>query len=311
MRPVVRLFVLAGLIGTAWLPVAAAAQASPALQRVEIALWPEYDQRAMLVIYRVTLAEGTALPATVLIPIPARVGEPAAVAQQGGDGALILANYTRPAATGDWASLAIQTENPRIQIEFYDTLAIEADQRAYTLLWPTGWPVGELAFEVQQPFGVASMQIEPAPAGDRIGPDGLTYHTGSLGAMDGTAEARLQLRYTASASGLTVDSLPAATGNETPAIGPVEPSGQGSARLAWAPWAIGGLGATLLIVGAVLFLRSRREESGSRRMRHRPNDRQQADSQTIDASTVFCHSCGTPAGVSDAFCRKCGTRLRA
>jgi hypothetical protein len=116
--------------------------------------------------------------------------------------------------------------------------------------------------------------------------------------------------YTASASGLTIDALPASTGDETPAIGPVEPSGQGSQWLEWAPWGIGGLGATLLIVGAVLFLRSRKEASGSRRIRHRSIDRSAADSGTIDASSVFCHSCGTPAGVSDVFCRKCGTRLR-
>ena len=310
MRPVVRLFVLAALLGAAWLPVAAAAQASPSLQRVEVALWPEYDQRAMLVIYRVTLDATTALPTTVSIPIPARVGEPAAVAQQGGDGVLILADYTRQAPTGEWASLAIQVENPRIQIEYYDTLSIEADQRAFTFIWPEGSPVGELAFEVQQPFGVSSMQIAPAPSADRVGPDGLTYYTGSLGALDGAAEARVELGYTASSSGLTVDALPATTANETPAIGSAEPSGQSSAWLAWAPWAIGALGAILLAVGAVLFLRSRREDGGNRRMRHRTVDRPGEESATIDASTVFCHSCGTPAGVSDVFCRKCGTRLR-
>ena len=310
MRPVVRVLVLAGLLGAAWLPVTASAQASPSLQRVEVALWPEYDQRAMLVIYRVTLAEGTALPATISIPIPARAGEPAAVAQQGGDGVLILANYTRQAPTGDWATLAIQAENPRIQIEYYDTLSMEVDQRAYTFLWPGGWPVGELAFEVQQPFGVSSMQIAPVPASDRVGPDGLTYYTGSLGAQDGVTESRLQVEYTASASGLTLEALPAATGDETPAIGPVEASGQGSAWLGWAPWAIGALGATLLVAGAVLFLRSRGEDGGSRRMRHRTADRLAEGSATIDASSVFCHSCGTSAGVSDVFCRKCGTRLR-
>ena len=83
------------------------------------------------------------------------------------------------------------------------------------------------------------------------------------------------------------------------------------AWLEWAPWVVGLLGAALLIVGAVLFLRSRREEGGRRRMRHQPGERPETPgAQTIDASTVFCHSCGTPAGVSDTFCRKCGTRLR-
>src|SRR3989304_4462773 len=168
MRPVVRLIVLAGLLGAVCFPGHAAAQGSPTLQRVEIALWPEYDQRAMLVIYRVTLAEGTSLPATLSIPIPARAGEPTAVAQQGDDGVLILANYTRLPGSGDWASLEIQAENPQIQIEFYDTLSTEVDQREYTLLWPGGWPVGELAFEVHRACGGGSRPIEAAPR--RAGP---------------------------------------------------------------------------------------------------------------------------------------------
>jgi hypothetical protein len=71
MRPVVRLIVLAGLLGAVCFPGQASAQGSPALQRVEIALWPEYDQRAMLVIYRVTPAEER-LPGDPSILIPAR-----------------------------------------------------------------------------------------------------------------------------------------------------------------------------------------------------------------------------------------------
>ena len=47
----------------------------------------------MLVIYRVTLPATTTLPTSVVLPIPARVGNPTAVAQQASDGALVLATY--------------------------------------------------------------------------------------------------------------------------------------------------------------------------------------------------------------------------
>jgi hypothetical protein len=201
----------------------------------------------------------------------------------------------------------IQAEDPQIQIEFYDTLSLDVDQRDYTLVWPGGWPVGELAFEVQQPFGVGSMQIEPAPAGDRLGPDGLTYYTGSLGAQDGTADTRLDVGYTASASGLTIDALPAAVGDDTPAIGPVEPSGQGSVWLEWAPWGIGGLGATLLIVGAALFLRSRKEARQPTNSARSPIARRRLTRSTPRASSVTRVARRPASAMSSA---ESATRLR-
>ena len=311
MRSFTRLLFLAVITAAILAPVQAAAQTAAAVARVEVALWPEYDQRSMLVVYRVTLPQGGTLPATVVLPIPARVGEPAAVAQQGGDGALMLADYKRETASGDWASLSIQAESAVLQVEYYDTLAIEGASRSFSFTWPAGWPVAELAYEIQQPAGGSSMQIEPTPASNRIGSNGLTYYTGSLGVQDGSAEVQLQVSYTKSDAGLTVDSVPPSTGSGPPAIGAAEPSGLSTSLVGWAPWVIGGLGAVLLIAGAVLFVRSRRAETAGGRMRHRPVSTGVLGAATLDASAVFCHTCGTQAGVGDSFCRKCGTRLRA
>lgn len=306
-----RLLALVCLLGASLIPAAAAAQGSVAPQSVAVALWPEYDQRAMLVIYRISLPAGTALPATVRVPIPAHVGEPGAVAQEGGDGALVLADYTRQAPDGDWATLTIQAESERLQVEFYDVLSMEGDLRSYVLTWPDGWPVADLIVEVQRPYGVDSLQIDPALAGERVGADGLTYFTGSLGAQDGTSEASLRLSYTASAFGLSADALATVRPPEEPAIRAAETSATTSQWLDWAPWLVGGLGAALLVSAAVLLWRTRREEAGLRRARHPSGKRKETGSSTLDVSTVFCHSCGTAASASDDYCRRCGTRLRA
>ena len=311
MRSFTRLLFLAVITAAILAPVQAAAQTAASVARVEVALWPEYDQRSMLVVYRVTLPQGVTLPATVVLPIPARVGEPAAVAQQGGDGALMLADYKRETASGDWASLSIQAESAVLQVEYYDTLAIEGASRSFSFTWPAGWPVAELAYEIQQPAGGSSMQIEPTPASNRIGSNGLTYYTGSLGVQDGSAEVQLQVSYTKSDAGLTVDSVPPSTGSGSPAIGAAEPSGLSTSLVGWAPWVIGGLGVVLLAAGVVLFIRSRRAEAAGGRMRHRSASGGVPDTATLDASAVFCHTCGAQAGVADAFCRKCGTRLRS
>jgi len=311
MRSFARVLLLAALAAALFAPLRAAAQTAAVIGRIEVGLWPEYDQRAMLVIYRVTLPQGTAFPATVELPIPARIGDPTAVAQQAADGALILADYTRQATSSEWASLSIQAESDVVQVEYYDTLAIEGASRSFTFTWPAGWPVAELAYEVQQPAGGSAMKIEPAAGSNRTGPNGLTYYTGSLGTQDGSAEARLQMSYAKSDAGLTVETVPPSTGSESPAIGAAEPSGLSTSWVGWTPWVIGGLGVMLLAAGAVLFIRSRRAEAAGGRMRHRSASDGVPGAASLDASAVFCHTCGTQAGVTDVFCRKCGTRLRS
>jgi hypothetical protein len=308
MRSTARLLLLLALL---LIPLQTSAQSAVPLGRVEVALWPEYDQQAMLVIYRVALPAATTLPATVVLPIPARVGDPTAVAQQASDGALILASYERAAVDGDWARLTVQADSAVLQVEYYDTLAIEGNSRSFTFTWPSGWPVAELAYEVQQPAGGSAMKIEPAAGSNRTGPNGLTYYTGSLGTQDGSAETQLRLSYTKSDAGLTVESVPPSTGSESPAIGAAKPSSLSTSLVGWAPWAIGGLGVVLLSAGAVLLIRSRRAEAAGGRMRHRAASSGLPGAATLDASAVFCHTCGTQAGVTDAFCRKCGSRLRS
>lgn len=306
MRSTVRLLLLLALL---LIPLQASAQSAVPLGRVEVALWPEYDQQAMLVIYRVTLPAATTLPTTVVVPIPARVGDPTAVAQQASDGALILARYERAAVDGDWARLTIQADSAVLQVEYYDPLTIDGVARSYDFAWPAGYAVTELAYEILQPVGASGMQSDPAAASERVGSNGLTFYSGSLGAQDGSADARIRVGYSKSDEALSVESAPL-PGSDTPAIGAAQPAGVPASLTSLAPWLIGGLGLALLAAGALLFLRSRQADRRAGRPRHRPTRSTEGGERTIDASAVFCHSCGTPAGVADAFCRKCGTRLR-
>lgn len=307
MRPMLRLLLLMALL---LVPLQAAAQTAAPLGRLEVALWPEYDQRAMLTIYRISLPAGAALPTTIEVPIPARIGDPTAVAQQAPDGKLVLADYTRAAVDAEWARLTIQAESAVLQVEFYDALTIEGASRSYAFVWPAGTPLSELAFEVMQPVGAAGVRIDPAPGSERVGSNGVTYFSGTLGAQDGTRETRLQVAYTKADESLTIESVPPDAGGGAPAIGAAQPAEIPASLLSLAPWLIGGLGVALLAAGVVLYLRSRREAAPTGRVRH-PARRAGASEGTIDASAVFCHSCGTAAGVTDSFCRKCGTRLRS
>jgi hypothetical protein len=279
------------------------AQAVPTVDQLEVVLWPEYDRPAVLVIYRVTLAAGTALPTQLTLPIPASVTELYAVASGAGWNDLFLANFTREDGA-DRSLLTIDVGHPLVQVEYYDDLSMSGTSRAYTFTWPGGVELGSMSYEVQTPFGATDMVVAP-PGPARVGDDGLTYIEGDLGPQEASSSVRISFTYSKSTSGLTADVLQP--------TGPLEPGatagGQAVSLPGWLPWAAGAAGVVLVVGGAILYWRINQGHIKPRpRTRRRPSRRLQTGE--IDASPVFCHICGTQAAVSDRFCRRCGTRLR-
>ena len=287
-------------------PAAGRAQAPVAIDRLLIEMRPEYDQPAVLVIYWITLAADTDLPASVSVRIPAAVGEPYAVgAGQGESGVPLLATYDRR-VDGEWATITIEADSLSVQVEFYADLTIQGDERQFLLTWPGGAALGALDYFIQHPVDSSDMRIIPAPDSQAPGADGLTYSRAELGPQTESATTTIRLSYTKSTPTLTVDVLQPAAPLE--ATGPTE----GIVLQDWLPWALGGLGAVLLGAVAVWYWRSsRRAAPRPRSRRPRPASREAGPAEAeIDASAIYCHHCGAKAGVSDHFCRRCGTRLR-
>lgn len=306
------LTVLLGLLLLVLRPNAPAsyAQSEAGVERLEIALWPEYDQRAMLVIYRFQLAPGAGLPTLVRMPIPAAVGEPHAVATRDPDGRLVLADYTRE-VEGAWAMLLIESESPEGQIEYYSDLTIEGQVRSYRFTWPGGVALGHAAYEVQAPVGVSGVTISPAPEGQTIGPEGLVIYQADLGPQAVDSTFTIDLTYTKTTPQLSVEVVPTPTPSQ-PIFGQPEVPRRGTPDLqSLLPWLVGGFGVLLLVAGSVAYVRlSRRPASSRRRSRHPAARRPGESGGEVDASPAFCHNCGTRADPSDSFCRRCGTRLR-
>ncbi|MGH2618946.1 MAG: zinc ribbon domain-containing protein [Anaerolineales bacterium] len=267
------------------------------LQRLEVALWPEFDRAATLVIYRFQLSLNSVLPAVVELPIPASVGEPNAVAWQDADQTLFDAAYTLEDA-GEWAIVRIELEQSRIgQLEYYSDLEIVDGLRRFRFDWPGGVEIGTLAYEVQLPVTAEELTVSPAPDRQGSGPFGLTYHFAELGPQLSGVGWAIELSYRKADAILTVEALQP-LGEPAPAT-----SGSSDAS-ALLPWVLGGLGLAVIVGGIVYYLRSRPAPPAPRRRRSAPSQ------PTIEASAIFCHQCGSKAQVSDRFCRNCGTRLR-
>lgn len=307
MRRVLASILTIIVISTFLLIVPASAQTGPTIDHLEIALWPEFDRLAVLVIYRITLAEDTPLPTQVSLPIPTEVGEPHAVAWQDTDGELLVATYERE-VSGEWAIITLETEGRLAQLEFYQDLNFDGSERSYHFSWPGGYSAGLLTYEIQQPAGAGDMRVDPLSTSSNPGAFGLNHLRANLGPLLPTSGFSIEFSYSKSNDTLSVDTVA-----PIPTSPSVTPTGGTPDLAEFLPWIFSGAGGLLILVAAFLFIRYR---SDKERVKQRPKPQKQRrqpagkEPAEMEASPVFCHNCGSKASASDFYCRRCGTQLR-
>jgi hypothetical protein len=305
-------------------PAGAQAQGekSVTLESVVVDVWPEYDQPAVLVIYHVTVAASTSLPATLSLSIPTAAGKPYAVAMQDANGLYDLQYNLTPA--GDWTKVTFTTPTPEVRVEFYDPgLARDGSKRSFSFRWPADYTVNNLVVQVQQPAGASGMTFLPDIGDGRQGNDGLTYFTQVVGEVTAGTAFTLDASYTKTADTLTNTE----TFKEVQPNAPVDSATPGRVPL-FSGISITPLQLMLLAAGLTLILGGAiwygiaagnfgplmravgigRENQSSGRRRHA----RAAESDEPDAAggATFCHQCGKKSGPGDAFCRACGTKLK-
>ena len=271
----------------------AAQEPPPPLEHLEVALWPEFDRPAMLVIYRFELTSAASLPTTVELPIPAGVGQPFAVAWQDAEGGLFDTQFE--VGSNGIVSILIP-QGVGGQLEYYADLNTQGSQRSFQFEWPGTVELAGFSYEVQQPLGADELSVSPAPDQQASGPFGLDYARADLGPQSIGSELAIAVSYRKATAGLS----------QPPAAGPLAPSQAetpGSADLL--PYLLSGGGLLLVVAGVVYYLRGRPRSVPRRRVR--PSTQAQPE---LEVSSVYCHQCGTKSKVNDSFCRNCGARLR-
>jgi len=201
MRVISRFLLLPLILLCVFVSSSVVAQTEVKIERLEVSMWPEYDRSSVLVIYRVNLSPETPLPAPVSLPIPARVGEPHAVAVRSEGGELQRVDYTRQ-VMGEWATVTVVTDNLEVRLEYYDPLTFEDRNRSYTFIWPGGIDLGAFFYEVQQPLGASDLRVTP-PGETSVGEDGLTYFGKDLGTQPASSTVEINLSYSKSTPGFS------------------------------------------------------------------------------------------------------------
>ncbi|MFZ5857015.1 MAG: zinc ribbon domain-containing protein [Chloroflexota bacterium] len=293
-----RIFTLLLLLGLLLSFQPARAQGEPSLSSVDVWIWPEYDQPAVLVIQYMTVSQSTFLPATMTFRIPAAAEKPHALAVGQTPDAVADTPYTLE-SDGNWIKVTVEVVAPYIQLEYYDPSFSKNDKdRSFTYEWPGDYAAGNFHIELQQPFDASTMTTEPLLTNVNPVAGGLTYYTDDFGALAMGETFTLNVGYVKESDALTVSFL------EIQPSAPVDENTAGRVALdTYLPWLVGAFGVLMIAGGLYYFLRGSARQHPNARRRHVSRD-EPADGQT------YCPQCGTRARSGDRFCRTCGTRLR-
>lgn len=289
------------------LPSGAAAQETPELASLSIALWPEFDRPEMLVIYQGALAPGTPLPAAVEIRIPARVGRPTAMAFLSDAGERLNQQYTTR-VEGEALVVSFELASLSFQLEYYDALPASAEgQREYTFAYTADYAIADLSIEFQVPRTAEDLVVEPQVGESQAATDGLVYHYINVGAVEAGEALSWTFRYAKDDETLTnpPGSLPAAQ-TAVPAGTGGTGGGGDSTLLTFVVAFVALLG----VGGAAFWLgRSTRPAAGEAAVRaSREGLGRSGQRQALDAA--FCHKCGAELRSDADFCHKCGAPVR-
>ncbi len=274
------------------------APASLKLTKLQVQLWPEYDQPSMLVIVDFQVPTATALPITVDFPIP-KDANLVAVASQSTDGNLLNTEYAGPTTSGDWQIISIKVATlSTYHIEYYEPITKNGDTRNFTYMWPGAYATDDFNMNVRIPVDTSNITTDPIMTASQSS-DGTSYLTKDFGAIAASEQFTLKVNYIKTSDTLSAQQT-------VKPSQPLGPNTEGRVMLSnYLPYFLGGVGIVLIAGGLIYFWQSNRSRKSGDRKRHT-----KAESSTEATSDIYCHQCGTRAHSGDRFCRVCGTKLR-
>jgi hypothetical protein len=256
------------------------------------------------VIHEFTVDQSVTLPAEVTLRFPTNTNLNA-VAYLDANGKLIDADYTGPAAQGDWQTVNIKvTSYDPYRIEYYQSLTRNGNQRSFSFRWFGDYDVDQFTVTAQVPADSTKLIADPPFTSTSTSGDG-SFIVGTIesnGLKMGQSSV-FKLQYERQSEAVT---KPSNSANIQPAK-PIDSNTQGRVSIDSLPWIIGGFGLALIGMALYFYWRSTQqttEQRSRRRRRSKQSEEESGDEQ------VYCHECGTRARPGDRFCRTCGSKLR-
>lgn len=269
-----------------------------ALDKLQVDLWPDYDRAAVLVLLTGSLPEGTALPATVTLPLPEDADFNVVARIDASDGNM---KDDIEFTTGS-EEISFTTPDLAFRIEYYLPYTADGLNRTFTFNWVGGLTVNQLQVSIQQPTAATSLISEPTATSSITGRDGFTYHSLPTQPVPAGQPYAVRLNYTMSSAQLSVPQA-------GPLITDVQTTGFTSrvASESGPDWPIiiaaGVAGALAVALITWQIATSRATRATTKQRKPRPV-------RVESSASRYCHICGQPLQAGDKFCRECGTAVK-
>jgi hypothetical protein len=280
------------------------APTNPALSRLEVDVWPEFDQASkVLVIMRLEIAPDVTLPAEATLRIPAASGGPTAVATAvTASSALQNLNYKTKDRQVDFMTIGFTAANRFVHIEFYEPVATSTPERSYRYMWAGDFPVAQTVVQLQEPATSSDVAVTPDLGTGTTQTDGLTYREAELGPLEAGSSLTVEVQYSKSDLRTTAEILGLVQ------VTPASQGGGGSDDSSDTILILVGAGAVAAIVAiAALFAWRRLSLVAGQTVPASRGERR----RSAAAGNAWCSQCGAKLGEDAHFCASCGHPVKS
>ena len=138
------------------------APADLSIGRMRVAIWPEYDDRSVLVIYDGRFETGSSFPlrTNFLIPEGAVINDACSVSFEGQH----FCQLYKTANKGEFDEVSLVLPYPNFYLSFHTLpIDVEADRRTFDYPIKASHPVATMEVDIQQPLRATDFKISAPP----------------------------------------------------------------------------------------------------------------------------------------------------
>lgn len=293
------------LLPLLWQP--AAQTSEPALARLLVELWPEYDRAETLVIYRGEVSAETPLPVELTFLLPSYIESlhEVAVEQNGQLLRVDPSEYQLLESGPEFRLLSLTVDTPIFQIEYYDPQILTQQGARRQLSFRFGAPLNieQTTFEVQQPLQAEQFVMTPPAARTSADALGLTYHLLDVAGFQLGEGFTLEAAYSRPVAHPSLELL-GLLDPPTTALAE-EPMFNQTELIGYALMLAGGI---ILMVSFSYWLGSSQAKSAAQPST--PLKKAGRVQPHQPSAAKFCHACGATFRQQAQFCHKCGAARR-
>ena len=270
------------------------------IARLQLSIWPEYDDPRVLLIVRGELAPGAAYPTHVTLPVP-KGAELIGAGMISELGELLL--HPHRVIPGDASdSLEITLPSPGFFAELYfDPFEASGDAKRFGYTFEAPYPINQFDIDIQKPYTASEFGTEPpAMAQETEGRD-TTYHRFAYRDVAAGQPTAFTVSYVKTDPQPSVPKAGSPPAADSPAArGPQD-------RLLIYFGILAGV-TTAYVLGTLLWIayRRRRAAPTSPETQPLPLTAPSVPPPVAPAAANFCSHCGRALDADYAFCPGCG-----